>query len=704
MAFFDRFKKNPVKEEPLIRPFGAPSPQGEGIGGRPVTNAALGGDFGGRPMTAPTTGMPMTAPAGNGRPMTAPTGIIGDAGVYGGMPDMGTLGVMAAEQAAMVQPVGIDQIREATQTLRDYMAGKARLDQRLIENDRWWRQRHWDVIKERGTTTLQTKSAWLVNVVLSKHADAMDALPEPNCLPRAADDQQEARNLSKILPVVLDEADFAEAWEGAWWRKLKGGTGVYGVFWDKSKHNGLGDAAVTAVDPLKLYWEPGITDIQDSRNVFLLDLVDNEILEEQYPELKGKLSSKDINIKEYYHDDHINTADKSPVVDWYYKRGHVLHYVKYTGEHILYATENDPERTERGLYDHGLYPFFPDVLFPEEGSPAGFGYIDLCKDAQRQIDLMNNAIVANCVAAATPRWLKRGDDGINEEEYADWTRPFVHVQGSIDDNAMRQITVSPLSGNYLSILQAKIDEMKETSGNRDVNNGGAPSGVTAASAIAAMQEQSGKLSRDQIRTSYNVFKDVVSCVIELIRQFYDAPRQFRITGDAGQQQFVQYDNSGLQLQAQPDPVTGMAEPHKPLFDLKISAQKATEYSKMSQNELAIQLYQLGIFAPNNADPSLACLEMMDFDGKDQVIQRVQQNGTMFQMLQMAMQENMMLKAKLGIPVEGMSAGGAGPAPAAAPAGGGSAKLPVASDQEGVATPNRIADKAKARAQQATQPG
>lgn len=619
--------------------------------------------------------------------------------------DTGTLGVMAAEQAAFLQPIDKEQIREAGQTLREYMAGKDRLDARLIEDDKWWRQRHWDVIREKGTTPLQTKSAWLVNVVLSKHADAMDALPEPNVLPRAEDDREEARRLSKVVPVVLEEAEFQDAWEETWWRKLKGGTGIYGVFWDKTKHNGLGDVAIRAIDPLKIYWQPGVTRLQDSRNVFLLELVDNEVLEEQYPELKGKLGGKDVAVKEYYHDDHIDTSNKSPVVDWYYKKTNggrtVLHYVKFCGEHILYATENEPEMTDRGIYDHGLYPFFPDVLFPEEGTPAGFGYIDLCKDAQRQIDLMNNAIVANCVAAATPRWLKRGDDGVNEEEYADWTRPFVHVQGSIDDNAMRQITVSPLSGNYLAILESKINEMKETSGNRDVNNGGAPSGVTAASAIAAMQEQSGKLSRDQIRVSYKTFRAVVSCVIELIRQFYDAPRQFRITGEAGQEQFVSYDNSGLQMQAYPDPATGMTEYHKPLFDLKITAQKATEYSKMSQNELALQLYQLGMFAPNNADPALSTLEMMDFDGKDQVMQRVQNNGTLLQMLQMMQQENMALKAQMGIPVQGMEGG---PAPAPAAQAGGSARLPEASDQQGIAQPNRIADKAKARAQAATQPG
>lgn len=633
----------------------------------------------------------------------------------------GTVGVGAFarpnEAALMIDEslstpvIGKDQLRKANQTLREYMAGKARLDSRIIEDDQWWRQRHWNVIREQGTTQLKTKSAWLVNVVLSKHADAMDATPEANCLPRAEDDKEEARRLSKILPVVMDEAEFTDAWEETWWRKLKCGTGVYGVFWDKSKHNGLGDVAIRAVDPLKLYWEPGVTRLQDSRNLFLLELVDNEVLEEQYPELKGKLGGKDVQVKEYYHDDHINTADKSPVVDWYYKKRvggkSVLHFVKFVGEHVLYATENDPKRTDTGLYDHGLYPFFADVLFPEEGTPAGYGYIDLCKDAQRQIDLMNNAIVANCVAAATPRWIKRGDDGVNEEEYADWTKPFVHVQGSIDENAMRQITVTPLSGNYLNILESKINEMKETSGNRDVNNGGTAAGVTAASAIAAMQEQSGKLSRDQIRTSYNTFKDVVSCCIELIRQFYDAPRQFRITGENGQEEFVFYDNANLNPAPFVDPATGTTTTLKPLFDLKVTAQKATEYSKMAQNELALQLYQLGMFAPNNADPALATLEMMDFDGRDEVMQRVQQNGTLFQMLQMLQAENAMLKASMGIPVQGIGEPGENGRQSAVPTNGGKpATVPQADEQgaKGVVQPNRIADKAKAKAQASTQPG
>ena len=401
--------------------------------------------------------------------------------------------------------IGAAQVRAAAETLRRYRNGKAALERRIIENEEFWRLRHWEHIPERGTTPLKTRSAWLVNVLLSKHADAMDAFPEPSCLPRAADDEAEAATLSAVVPVILAQNDFERTWSDNWWKKLKAGVAFYGVFWDRGACGGRGDVAVTRVDPLSLYWEPGIDDLQQSRNLFLVELADNGRLVERWPQLKGKLGGSGFQTARYLCDESLDVSGKSPVIDWYYKKREggkdVLHYVKFVGEEVLFATENDPACRD-GLYAHGLYPFFADVLFPEEGTPAGYGYIDLCKDAQRQIDLMNNAIVANCVAAATPRWLKRGDDGINEEEYADWTRPFVHVQGSIEDSALRPIPVSPLSGNYLNVLSAKINEMKETSGNRDVNNGGVGGGVTAAAAIAAMQESSGKLSRDQIQNSY----------------------------------------------------------------------------------------------------------------------------------------------------------------------------------------------------------
>lgn len=672
---------------------------------------------------------------------------IGHADALGGLqPDIGSTGLLAAEEAAFVQPIGTEQIREAMQTLRKYKAGKANFQGRLIENEQWWKGRHWNYMNEQGTTELKTKSAWLVNVILSKHADAMDAIPEPNFLPREPGDEGEAAILSQVVPVILSRTDFDEAWNANWWKKLKAGVAFYGIFWDGAALNGLGDIAIREIDPLHLYWEPGIKKLQDSRNLFLVEWVDNDILKEQFPELAEEpLAGKAFTEAKYIYDDAVDMTGKSPVIDWYYKKREgtrtVLHYVKFVGETVLYATENDAgaqagnsesapgglpmgeaagldAETERfgalqapgaespsvrGLYDHGLYPFEGDVLFPEEGTPAGFGYVDICKDPQRQIDLMNNAIVANCVAAATPRWFKRGDDGVNEEEYADWTKPFVHVQGSIEENVLRQITIAPLSGNYLNILESKINEMKETSGNRDVNNGGAPSGVTAASAIAAMQEQSGKLSRDQIATSYKTFRRICYQVIALIRQFYDVPRKIRITGESGATQYIAFDNKGLQDKLVPAQNGNPAYSRRPEFDIEVAPQKQSAYSKLSQNELALQFYNVGFFNPGQADPALAALQMMDFKDREKVMQMVQKNGTMFQLLQQLSAKLQMYEAALGIG----GSGGGGPA---APQGGGpSARgegpggLPENGPTGEQVKHNTITDRARGQAQAATQP-
>ncbi len=590
--------------------------------------------------------------------------------------------------------IGKAELKNALDQLRRCKAAKAQLERRILENEDYWRLRHWDRIPEQGTTGLKTKSAWLLNVLLSKHADAMDAYPEPSLLPRAQDDEDMARLLSAVVPVILQQNDFEKTWSDNWWKKLKAGAAVYGVFWDRTALNGLGDVAVKPVDPLSLYWEPGITDLQQSRNLFHVRLENNETLVELYPVLKDRLGREPFPVRAWFADPLTDVTDKTPVIDWYYKKRlggrTVLHYVKFVGETVLYATENDPA-CENGLYDHGLYPFFADVLFPEEGTPMGFGYIDVCKDAQRQIDLMNNAIVANCIAAATPRWLKRGDDGINEEEYADWTRPFVHVQGSIEDSALRQIAVNPLSGNYLNILASKINEIKETSGNRDVNNGGVGGGVTAASAIAAMQEQSGKLSRDQIRNSYRCFRHVVYCVISLIRQFYDVPRQLRIAGPDGEAAFLRLDNRGMER----------LEPA--MLDIEVSAQKQSAYNKLSYNELALQLYGLGFFNPQMADQALTALDMMDFKGLPALRARLRANGDLQSRLEQAefrLQSLLELAAPAGsIGREEADARQAKPRRGAAPR----LKLRSTDSLGGERKPNAIAEKAKARAAAATQP-
>ena len=529
--------------------------------------------------------------------------------------------------------IGAEEVRRAADILRRYHAGKRQLEQRIIDNEQFWKLRHWQQMEKTGQggnpADPQPTSGWLVNCILSKHADAMDCYPEPTVLPREPGDREEAGKLTRILPVILKKNGFKRTYSSAWWYKLKSGCAVYGVFWDAAKLNGLGDISIRRMDLLNLFWEPGVTDIQDSPHFFSTELQDREALEERYPQAKGKADRGGWTLSRYLYDDAVDTSGKVLVVDWYYhtrENGRrVLQYCKFVGDTVLYATENDPDMRDRGWYDHGRYPFVFDVLFPEEGTPAGYGYVDLCKSPQKQIDLMNQAILKNTLASATPRFFVRSDGAVNENEYADWTRPFVHTNGNLGSDSIAPIQTAGLDSVYVAILQSKIAEMKETAGNRDVANGGTAGGVTAATAIAALQEAGGKLSRNMIDDGYEAFSDVVTLCIELIRQFYSLPRQFRLLGVMGQEEFVSYDSRGLQPQAVDD---GVVSGYRvPEFDLEVSAQDENPYKTMEYNQLALQLFQMGFFRADMADQALRCLELMDFKNKDRLMSSILRGQT-----------------------------------------------------------------------------
>ena len=555
-------------------------------------------------------------------------------------------GVQEDVPAPRPQVISKEQIRQARLTLQKYKEGKANLELKIIESEEWYRLRHWDCMRKQkkgeGKDQVEPVSGWMFNSIANKHADAMDNFPSPNFLPREEGDKKEAEMLSSIVPVILDQNDFEEIYDIESDDKLKSGIGVYGVFWDATKLNGMGDIVIESEDILSLFWQPGITDIQKSRNFFHVSLVDNDILVGQYPQLSGILGNSTLDLSHFVYDDTVDTSEQSAVVDWYYKKMQggrmVLHYCKFVDDEVLFATENDPEQYPNGWYDHGLYPYVFDPLYRLKGTPCGFGVVDVGKSSQEYIDKGNQAVMKNMLANAAPRHFIRSDGSVNEAEYADLSKDFIHVDGNLGQDSIIPVQGKPLNDIYVQVLRDKVDELKETTGNRDISTGGTTSGVTAASAIAAMQEAGSKLSRDNNKATYRKFRKVCQMIVELIRQFYDLPRCFRIMGENGAHRFVQYSNAGIKPQYQGVEMGVDLGYRVPLFDIEITAQKQSPYTRMSQNELALQFYSAGFFNPQMADQALACLDMMDFPRKQFIMQKVAQNGTMFQQMVMLQQQ------------------------------------------------------------------
>lgn len=547
-------------------------------------------------------------------------------------------------------PMTADRLRMAMGVLASYKEQKKNLSQRLIENDKWFKMKQWEIIKEKGKARtnlhdIEPKSAWLFNTLLGKAADMAEAYPEPTALPREQNDEGEAENLTKIIPVILEQNGFEKTYDRNCWSKNTMGGAIYGVMYDQAKSNGLGDIAIPRIDPLALYWQPGIEDIQDSRSVFYVSLVDQDVLEERYPELEIPAAvDSEHYAPQYKAEDVVDNSGKSLVVDWYYKKKiegrDTVQFCQFVGETALYATEDQEEVGLRGIYDDGQYPFVFDVMWPVPGTLWGIGLVDVAKSPQEVIDLIGQQVVKNAVMGATPRFLKKASSRINAEQFADYTLPYVDVEGS---GALEQDIVpisSPMfSPAYLSVLQMKIDEMKFTTGNMDVQNGGT-NGATAASAIMAQMEVAGRSSKHAIKGTYFAYSQITLMVIERIRQFYDLPRQFRITGPAGQYSYTEYTNQRLQTeQIGPDMY------RKPLFDITVKAARQTSYSRLAQNEMILDFFNRGFFRPEMAEQAAMAIEMMDFSGKEEMLKRIKDQSVLMQSLEQFVQMAMALSAQ-----------------------------------------------------------
>ena len=611
------------------------------------------------------------------------------------------------------------RLNEATQILLKYQGAKTSVNNRIVRAQQWWKLKNWQEIRtEKGTvgcTSHPSSTGWLWNCIVGKHADAIDSYPEPIILPRMEDDKEEAKRLSKIVPVELEINNFEGTYNNCSWQKMQEGTAGYGVFWNTSKLNGLGDIEIAKVNLLNLYWEPGISDIEESSNVFYISYEDKKELEKAYPQLEGKLNTTKITLTEYKTDDKIDLSDKAPVIDWYYKVHEgprtILHYCKYVNETCLYSSEE--QGLQDGYYEDGEYPFVLDALFPVEGSPAGYGYIDVAHDTQADIDTLSQAMVKNAELRATPRYFVRKDGAVNEAEFGDASKPLVHVNGNLGDDTIKPIEVAPMGNDAHNMLAQKIDEIKFITGNTDVNNGGVPSGVTAASAIAALKEDSGRSSKDSNKAAYRSYRKIIIKVIERIRQFMDIPRQFRILGDMGQEEFVMYDNSMLQQQTIPNMPGDEPGLRLPVFDIEVRAQRENAYTKMSQNELALQFFANGMLNPQMTDQALIALGMMDFRGKDELIKKIEQQGTLMDVLskvgqialQLAQTYQPEVAPQLAQVLQGVATD-AGAVNMQQPAGGGiSRQLQAPADNMSAPNPNEnaLVKNARERAANATRP-
>lgn len=547
--------------------------------------------------------------------------------------------------------IGEAEVRQAFSRLETCRNGKTKLDSRIKNEEEWWKIRHWEMVNGK-TKDIQPSSAWTFNAIINKHADLMDSIPKATCLAREESDEQSAKILTEIFPVVLEGTSWEDEYSHNSYYFIKHGVSAYRVTWDNSLCYGIGDVKISSVDVLNLFWDAGITDIQKSRDVFEVELISLELLKAKYPQYENALTGGDRGIVgKYLSDADYDDSDKALVINWYYKKKNsagktVLHYCKFCGDCVLYASENDPLYSERGFYDHGKYPYVIDVMYPIEGTCYGFGVIEAAKNPQLAIDCLDASIMRYAKMKSTPRYWKKKDVSFKAEDFADWSKHIVEVDGSIDEEKLRAIQVDNMDGFVTNIRNEKIVELKETIANRDVNSGGTSGGATSGTAIATLQEAGNKVSRDLVSGRYRKVKKVFEFVIELMRQFYDEPRTFRIISpDGGKNVYEEFDNAALKEQR----IGAMGEEliRMPIYDISVVAEKKNPFSTLAQNETIVNLWNMGAFNPENAQAAQIAIDLMEFEGKEKVLSYIKEGQTLYNIVQQQAQQIQQYQTILG---------------------------------------------------------
>lgn len=508
-------------------------------------------------------------------------------------------------------------IQKALKMYQKYKSDKAELNNRVVSNNKWYKSNYTQIVNPKDNET-HPSTSFIFSAIENKYADAIDNFPIPNLLEREPSDAETAKILSKIIPVQLDMSGYKKVYKDNWRRKLKYGTAIYGVFYNDDKK----DIDIKAIDILNIYCDMRQRDIQNSQFLFIVTAIDNDILSVQYPKYKP-LFKGDARIETYSGGHSIE--DRTEVIDCYYKKiDGTVHLIKFVGSTVIDATE-DIEGYDGGLYAHGKYPVIFDTLYPEEDSPFGFGIVDIIKNPQMYIDKLDGVIIKNAIISGKTRWIIKDNGGINEKEFMDLSRDVIHSAGDVGESSIRAVQTSGLANFVLEHRKEKINETKEIVGNRDFQQGATSGGVTAASAISVLQQSGEKLSRAIIDDSYDTYKQIVFMCIELIREFYDEERIYRITNETGQTEFASFSNEQLyNIETEKDflgfPISTKYEPVE--FDIQVVPQRQNPFSREANNQTILALWQQGFFSPQNFDVSILALQAMNFDGKDKVIENM----------------------------------------------------------------------------------
>lgn len=522
---------------------------------------------------------------------------------------------------------------------------------------------------------LQTLKSTFNNCV----ADQLDNMPEAALLPERPGLEEVAEDMSDVVRFVFNRNGYEELHR----RRVEDyfiGTALTQVVWDADMDGGKGNVAIDRWPIEQFLWDPQEPDIQNARALIKVTWHPLSWFSAHYPDKAQYIGSEENEHDQIGLSEAISNLsgdeDRAMLMEYWYrkydakKRRYTINVAFLAGGALL---ENQTD-----VYRHGMYPFVMEPFNYIEGQPVGDGLIDQLTPMMRYVNRYAHYIDENTRMAAKNRLLVRKNAQLDMEALVDFDQNIIEGQ-NIDEESVRWFQSKPLNGMVTQQMLQFQTDIKQDSGQSQWTRGETAGGVTAASAISALQEAGGKITREHTLMLNQGFKKIVEQVLWLVCQFYTNRQEQMITGKDGKAREVLMSASHLRGDdAPPEEMppeellmkidellpgeNGMpglgsrirdrakkkaAKRRKnslmpPPYTVQVQVSRRNPLRVQAQNELFIQAYTMAAQAGQQF-PLKMLFELLTVDGKDRIMPVLEEVDQQTQMIQALMQENQMLK-------------------------------------------------------------
>jgi len=481
---------------------------------------------------------------------------------------------------------------------------------RLESNQRLYLGKHWEDMSSQDADLPKPMTPIINSTVENMKADLADNYPQAIIQPEAPEDQAVADIVGALIRQNHDGSNYRKEYMRYTHDILVGGYGVQEVGYDATANRGIGQAFIRHVDNHTILFDPQVRDFQLGRAVFKMQPQTIQWLESRHPDMVGKFATDSFSLEEDAELTYDQTKSVLMIECWFKEwvedgngEGHwAVHMVQMAGRQLL--ADSRDEKPE-GYFSLGEYPFIITILIPRPNSCLGYGIPDLFGTMQKYSDKLDQITLKNAALSAHNKLLNTTSSGFDTADLMDWTKD-VHEGAAL--NGVTWFPTPPLPQYIISESAAMRQTLKDESGANDFSRGNTASGVTAASAIAALQEMSSKRSRMIAMSIWEDYKTLVRYEIEFEREFNVLPREVNLTID-GQQQVATFESAIMERQS----ALGNEVPIE--FMISIKVERENRFTTTAHNELILQMVQMGIIQPQQA------LELMVFEGKEQLLNK-----------------------------------------------------------------------------------